>query len=94
MEAYKIKVHIADRTYTLTVDSTQEESVRKSALELNDHIKEMQKRGVKDNQDALALTALNLSAELRKNDKTDNTLSPEYLNLISEIYTDLDKMLS
>ena len=59
MEKLKIKLSIANRIYPLTIDPTQEEGLRKAALDINTMIKQLeQSYSVNDKQDVLAMCAL------------------------------------
>jgi cell division protein ZapA (FtsZ GTPase activity inhibitor) len=65
LEELSIKINIADRFYPLVVTSQQEESVRKAAKLINDKLKHLQMEfAVKDKQDMLAMTLLELTTEL------------------------------
>ena len=59
MSDLSIKINIANRIYPLTVKSTEEEGIRKTAKMINERIKEYeQDYAVKDKQDLLAMCAL------------------------------------
>ncbi len=65
LEELSIKINIADRFYPLVVNNQQEESVRKAAKLINDKLKHLQQEfAVKDKQDMLAMTLLELTTEL------------------------------
>ena len=60
-----IKVTIGDRQYPLKIDSSEEEFVRKAAKLVNEKSKFYQENfSVKDNQDSLALAALEFASEV------------------------------
>ena len=65
LEELSIKINIADRFYPLVVTSQQEESVRKAAKLINDKLKALQQEfDVKDKQDMLSMTVLELATQL------------------------------
>ena len=94
MSKLNIKLSIADRLYPMKVNASDEESMRKSALLINQKIKDFsQKYAVKDNQDLLAMCALSFSIELHKyrqknNLEKDNINS--YLNNLENILSGLE----
>lgn len=62
MNEISIKVTIAGRSYPLTITSDQEEAVRKAEKKIEDSLEMFQKTyAVKDKQDLLAMTALQLA---------------------------------
>lgn len=66
-----IKVHIAGRTYPLTIDRSEEESIRKAADAINKNIKDLQSNyAVRDMQDLIAMTSLQFSTDLLKQTKS------------------------
>ena len=71
MSQLSIKVNIAGRTYPLTIERSEEEMIRKAADNINASIKDLKENyAVKDIQDLLAMTALQLSTK-------SNTISKE-----------------
>jgi len=73
MSKLNIKLSISDRLYPMKVNSSDEEVMRKSALLINQKMKDFsQKYAVKDNQDLLAMCALSFSVELHKYRKKTN----------------------
>ena len=89
MSQLSIKVNIAGRTYPLTIERSEEEMIRKAADNINASIKDLKENyAVKDIQDLLAMTALQLSTK-------SNTISKEVDDdkVANELKT-LDKELS
>ena len=89
MGQLSIKVNIAGRTYPLTIERSEEEMIRKAADNINASIKNLKENyAVKDMQDLLAMTALELSTK-------SNTISKEVDDdkFANELIT-LDKELS
>ena len=89
MSQLSIKVNIAGRTYPLTIERSEEEMIRKAAENINESIKDLKENyAVKDMQDLLAMTALQLSTK-------SNTISKEIEeDKVSEELTALYKELS
>ena len=89
MGQLSIKVNIAGRTYPLTIERSEEEMIRKAADNINESVKNLKENyAVKDMQDLLAMTALQLSTK-------SNTISKEVDDdkFANELIT-LDKELS
>lgn len=89
MGQLSIKVNIAGRTYPLTIERSEEEMIRKAADNINASINDLKENyAVKDMQDLLAMTALQLSTK-------SNTISKEVDDdkVANELKT-LDKELS
>lgn len=64
MSKLSIKVVVAGRTYPLTVNENEQDKVLKSAEDINKAIKLLQDNyAVKDMQDLLAMTALQLASK-------------------------------
>lgn len=69
MEARRITINIAGRTYPLNVPAAEEETLRKVGRQIDAMIKDFEANfDVRDKQDALAMCALKLgaSAEVHK----------------------------
>ena len=65
MSEHSIKVTIGGRIYPITVKSEEEEVVRKAADQVDKNIKHLQQNyAVKDKQDLLAMTALEMATKL------------------------------
>ncbi len=65
LKELSIKVNIADRYYPLKVTSEQEELVRQAAKLINNKLKALQQEfDVKDKQDMLSMTILELATQL------------------------------
>ena len=89
MGQLSIKVNIAGRSYPLTIERSEEEMIRKAADNINASIKDLKENyAVKDIQDLLAMTALQLST-------TSNTISKEVSDdKVANALKTLDKELS
>ena len=68
MSKVSLKVVVAGRTYPLTVQESEVERVQRAADDINKAIKQLQENfAVRDMQDLLAMTALQLSTRGGKN---------------------------
>lgn len=91
----KIKLSIADRVYPLTIQSHQEEGLRKAAKKIEAMIKQFeQSYAVRDKQDVLAMCALQFAAQTEQksiDNDSDVQLAEDKLNALNEL---LQKHLS
>jgi cell division protein ZapA len=88
-EKIALKIIVAGRTYPLTVNSSEQQKVLKAADDINRAIKLLQQSyAVKDMQDLLAMTALQLA--------TKSTTSSEGTNFqeMGKIETSLEQLLN
>jgi len=64
MNEITINVVITDRNYTITINRDEEEKIRKAVKVINENVKKFsQMYDYKDNQDLLAMAALQISTE-------------------------------
>lgn len=92
MEQISIKVIVAGRTYPLTVNKNEEEIILKAAEDINKSIKALQNSyAVKDMQDLLAMTALQLGAKLSVNGGEVNS-QPKDLSIDKDLDLLLEKL--
>lgn len=82
-----IKVIIAGRTYPLTIDRDEEESIRQAVKVINESIKVLESNyAVKDKQDLLAMVALQMASELEvKKDEVSSGSNLEELDAINQM---------
>jgi len=88
-EKIALKIIVAGRTYPLTVNSSEQQKVLKAADDINRAIKLLQESyAVKDMQDLLAMTALQLA--------TKSTTSSDDTNFqeMGKIETSLEQLLN
>ncbi|PWH86588.1 cell division protein ZapA [Brumimicrobium oceani] len=65
MSKVSIKIVIAGRNYPLTINEGEEEKVRKAVEDINTNIQKLQESyAVKDMQDLLAMTSLQLATRV------------------------------
>ena len=78
MAKLSVKVVVAGRTYPLSVSESEEKKVLKAAEDINKAIKLLQDNyAVKDMQDLLAMTALQLASKA-DNQKSENDNSVDF----------------
>lgn len=66
MDKLSLKIIIAGRTYPLTIKKEEEEVIRNAAEKINANIKKLQgSYAVKDMQDLLAMTALQMAIQMK-----------------------------
>ena len=87
MSKVSLKVVVAGRTYPLTVQESEVEKVKRAADDINKAIKQLQENfAVRDMQDLLAMTALQLSTKSGKaTASTSNTTTPDYSEVTEEL---------
>lgn len=89
MAKLSLKVVVAGRTYPLSVSEDEQEKVMKAAEDINKAIKLLQDNyAVKDMQDLLAMTALQLASK-SDGKKTSTDLN---LNELSDIQKKLEQL--
>mgnify|MGYP001361590721 FL=1 len=85
----KIKLNIGNRVYPLSVDTNQEEILRKAAKQINQMINDYEsKYAVRDKQDSLAMCALQILSQSKtfSNDDDKEVLEiGDKLNKIKEL---------
>ena len=92
MAKLSVKVVVAGRTYPLSVNEEEESKVMKAAADINKAVKLLQDNyAVKDMQDLLAMTALQLaSRDANANDSDANSVE---LDKVEQMLEDLSKDL-
>lgn len=91
MAKHSIKVVVGGRTYPLSVEESEEQRVLKAAEDINKAIKVLQSNyAVRDMQDLLAMTALQLAS---KGDKGSTGGKEPDFSAIEEKLADLSKEL-
>ena len=94
-EKIKIKLTIADRVYPLTIFPHQEESLRSSALRIQEMIKKLERDyAVRDKQDVLAMCSLQYAAQLDQNNKGDEMNQNDLPSKLQELSELIDLHLS
>lgn len=81
-----IKVVLAGRTYPLTINEAEEEKVRSAVESINRNIKMLQDSyAVKDMQDLLAMTALQLATKEGASLQKSDVATPSYKEVEEEL---------
>ena len=96
MTEISLKILIAGRTYPLTVKQGDEESVQGVAKLINEKMKEFEQNySVRDKQDLLAMTALNLLTAQQNTSKKSSELEKQInqLDLFVSDYLQKDSNL-
>ena len=71
MDKISLKIIIAGRTYPLTIKAEEENAIRDAAERINTNIQKLQgSYAVKDMQDLLAMTALQMAVQLKNNNES------------------------
>ena len=85
MSKVSIKIVIAGRNYPLTIDEGEEELVRKAVEDINTNVQKLQESyAVKDMQDLLAMTSLQLAtrSNTAPSDGKERVLKTEMLDAL------------
>ena len=95
MAKLSVKVVVAGRTYPLSVSESEEKKVLKAAEDINKAIKLLQDNyAVKDMQDLLAMTALQLAskADNQKSSDNDSGSVSEIEEMLESLSNELDEL--
>jgi cell division protein ZapA len=95
MSKVSLKVVVAGRTYPLTVQESEVDKVQRAADDINKAIKQLQDNfAVRDMQDLLAMTALQLSTKGGVNQpaSSDQTDFTETAAALSQLVNELDSL--
>lgn len=94
MAKLSIEVVVGGRTYPLSVDKNEEERVLNAAEDINNAIKLLQDNyDVKDMQDLLAMTALQLaSKEESSSENGDSTVVQDIEDRLKNLSDELDAL--
>ena len=77
MDKVSLKIVIAGRTYPLTINGEEEEAIREAANRINSNIKKLQgSYAVKDMQDLLAMTTLQIALQKGGGGEVTATAAP------------------
>lgn len=94
MDKVSLKIVIAGRTYPLTIKGEEEKAVREAADRINTNIQKLQGTyAVKDMQDLLAMTALQMAVQLNNVAETTPSLQPQFDEDIQKIIYKIDAQL-
>jgi len=91
-EEFSINVTIADRRYPMRINRNEEEKIRKAAKIINERILQYQQRySGKDNQDCLAMSALQFVIQIME--LMDQTNTDQTMKQIEDINKQLTRYL-
>ena len=94
MEKLNIKISLANRLYPMNVNSSEEKVIRLSASKIEESLKNLRdKYSVKDNQDLLAMCALQLCVKLEKLKATKSLSKQKIKADISEIKKSISNVI-
>ena len=86
MEKLNIKISLANRLYPMNINVNEEETIRLSASYINKMLKNLKERySVKDDQDLLAMCALQLSVKLERMNSQKTNSKQQIIDDILEI---------
>jgi len=91
-EEFSINVTIADRRYPMRINRSEEEKIRKAAKIINERVLQYQQRySGKDNQDCLAMSALQFVIQIM--DVMDQSNTDQTMKQIEDINKQLTRYL-
>ncbi|MCB9224304.1 MAG: cell division protein ZapA [Crocinitomicaceae bacterium] len=95
MDKISLKIIIAGRTYPLTIKKEEEAVIKEAAEKINSNIKKLQgSYAVKDMQDLLAMTSLQMAVQMKSGGVASTSVSqPDFSEDIQKIIEKLDKAL-
>lgn len=95
MDKISLKIIIAGRTYPLTIKKEEEAAILDAAERINSNIKKLQgSYAVKDMQDLLAMTTLQMAVQATNNSASATTSSqPDFSEDIIKIIEKVDAAL-
>ena len=95
MDKISLKIIIAGRTYPLTIKKEEEAAINAAAEKINSNIKKLQgSYAVKDMQDLLAMTALQLAVQSNSTgESTPVSSQPDFSEDIQKIIEKVEKAL-
>ncbi|MBI3135909.1 MAG: cell division protein ZapA [Bacteroidetes bacterium] len=94
MDKVSLKIVIAGRTYPLTIKGEEEMAIREAADRINTNIQKLQGTyAVKDMQDLLAMTALQMAVQLKNTAEATPSVQPQFDEDIQKIIYKIDAQL-
>ena len=87
-----IKISLANRLYPMKIDENEEKIIRVSAIKIEKMLKIFkEKYSVKDDQDLLAMCALQLCVKLEKNEFNESEIEEKIIQGLDEISENINK---
>lgn len=95
MSEKSVKITIAGRTYPLTVDAKEEQSVLDAASRINERVAQLEQTYlVKDKQDLLAMTALQFASKYLDNKSRSIDNQDDIIHNLTHAHGLIDSFLS
>ncbi|MEY2963027.1 MAG: hypothetical protein RL754_288 [Bacteroidota bacterium] len=93
-DTLKIKVTIANRSYPLTINKSEEEQIRAAAKTINDAVARFESRyAVQDKQDVLSMVALQLASKAELALKQSSDVQSQVSDVLAKVEAALDAAL-
>ena len=94
MEKLNIKIPLANRLYPMKINNSEEKTIRLAAFKIQKMLENLKvKYSVKDDQDLLAMCALQLCVKIEKLDLKKDFLDKKVVDNISEIKKSISNIL-
>ena len=94
MDKLNIKISLANRLYPMSINSVEEEVIRLSASKIDKMLKNLkEKYSVKDDQDLLAMCALQLCVKLEKADLDKTDAKQQIIDNILDMKTNVSNLI-
>ena len=88
-----IKISLANRLYPMKIDENEEKIIRVSAIKIEKMLKIFkEKYSVKDDQDLLAMCALQLCVKLEKNEFNESEIEEKIIQGLDEISENINEI--
>ena len=93
MEKLNIKISLANRLYPMNILSSEEKIIRQSAFKIEKMLKLLKdKYSVKDDQDLLAMCALQLCVRLEKSDTQKRDTEAQIIDHILDVNKEISNI--
>ena len=94
MDKLNIKISLANRLYPMSINSVEEKVIRLSASKIDKMLKNLkEKYSVKDDQDLLAMCALQLCVKLEKIDLDKKDAKQQIIDNILDMKTNISNLI-
>ena len=94
MEKLNIKISLANRLYPMNISNSEEKIIRQSAFKIEKMLKMLKdKYSVKDDQDLLAMCALQLCVRLEKSDTQKSDIEAQIIDHILDVNEEISNIV-
>jgi len=94
MEKLNIKISLANRLYPMNISNSEEKIIRQSAFKIEKMLKLLKdKYSVKDDQDLLAMCALQLCVRLEKSDTQKRDIEAQIIDHILDVNKEISNIV-